>query len=128
MDDYVLFVFGSRDFHVTKETITHHIKKIYDENGLPHEIVHGGARGADRDVSRVGLEMAEGKAIERVFLPDWHRYGRSAGYRRNEVMLKYLIESGKKVIGLGFYSDSKGSTHMGNLLKENGIELIKVDI
>lgn len=94
---------------------------------MPCEIVHGGARGADTEVSSMALKMANGHAIERKFLANWHRYGRSAGYRRNEEMLSYLISSGKKVIALGFYSDSKGSTHMGNLLKENGIELIKVD-
>ena len=44
------------------------------------EVVSGGARGADT----LGEQWAKAHGIPtRVFLPDWNRFGRSAGFRRN---------------------------------------------
>ncbi|HEX8958937.1 MAG TPA: SLOG family protein [Solirubrobacterales bacterium] len=48
-------------------------------------VIEGGARGADRiartEAQRLGLHVATVNAL-------WDHYGRSAGYRRNEAMLR----------------------------------------
>ena len=50
-------------------------------------VAHGGARGADWFVSRACAQVG---AYEVVFQPDWGRFGRSAGHRRNRVMLETI--------------------------------------
>jgi hypothetical protein len=50
------------------------------------EIVSGGARGADSLAARWahvhGVPLKE-------FLPDWKKYGKSAGFRRNREIIEY---------------------------------------
>ena len=50
------------------------------------EIVSGGARGADSLAARWahvhGVPLKE-------FLPDWKKYGKSAGFRRNREIVEY---------------------------------------
>lgn len=49
------------------------------------QVVHGGARGADRMAGSVAHRLGHFVA----WMPaDWERYGRSAGMRRNEQMLE----------------------------------------
>jgi len=77
------------------------------------EIVSGGARGVD--------ELGEGWASAtrrpyKVFLAEWDKFGKSAGYRRNVEMAKYAdaliaIWDGK----------SKGTKHMIDIAKEKGL-------
>ena len=79
-------VAGSRDFSdykLAKQYIDHCISNIQKENEIV--IVSGGARGADS----LGEQYAEenGFNIER-YLPDWDKYGRSAGVRRNKTMVE----------------------------------------
>ena len=50
----------------------------------PAEIIPGAARGADQ----LAGEQAQQRGIPcRAFPAQWNRYGKSAGYRRNEQML-----------------------------------------
>lgn len=51
-------------------------------------IVSGGARGVDSLAEAYAEERGYIKAI---FPADWDRYGKSAGYRRNVQMHKYLV-------------------------------------
>jgi len=50
------------------------------------EVVSGGARGADTE----GEIWAKSRGYPiRQFLPDWNKYGKSAGMRRNFQMAEY---------------------------------------
>jgi hypothetical protein len=50
------------------------------------EIVHGGARGADRIAGKIASEL--GLQVS-VFYADWERHGRAAGFVRNGQMIDY---------------------------------------
>lgn len=77
------------------------------------EIVSGAARGADRLGERWARE--NGVAL-RQFPADWNRYGRSAGYRRNEEMAGYanavLVMPG-----------GHGTDHMARIAADRGLTL-----
>jgi len=48
------------------------------------QIIEGGARGADK----LAREWAESRGVPvRTFKPDWKRFGRGAGPKRNQQML-----------------------------------------
>lgn len=50
------------------------------------EIVSGGAIGVDK----IGERWAKDHNIPiKIFLPDWKKYGRSAGHIRNQLMVDY---------------------------------------
>lgn len=68
------------------------------------EVVCGGARGADE----LGQLWALERSIAVKYFPaDWDRYGKSAGYRRNEQMADYADAL------LAFWDgESRGTKHM----------------
>lgn len=75
-------------------------------------IVSGGAAGVDRTAVRAatthGLEWKE-------YHPDWNRYGKSAGYKRN---VEIITDSD---ICVAFWDGhSKGTQHSINIAKEQG--------
>jgi len=79
------------------------------------EIVSGGAKGADS----LGERYAhENNLPIKQFLPDWDKFKKSAGYRRNEDMAKYADAC------IVFWDGiSKGTEHMINLAKQYNIQL-----
>jgi predicted Rossmann fold nucleotide-binding protein DprA/Smf involved in DNA uptake len=88
------------DYHLVKQAVVRSGMEIT-------EIVSGGAKGVDSQGERYAEEY--GIPVKR-FLPDWSRYGRAAGHRRNQAMAQYaegliLVWDGK----------SRGSA---NMLKE----------
>ncbi len=76
-----LIIAGGRDYRFTP-------KDIEQLNTLKNitEIVSGGAKGADFEGEQWAIE--QGHTI-RLFKPDWKRYGRGAGPRRNHDMAEY---------------------------------------
>lgn len=79
------------------------------------EIVSGGARGADY----LGEVLANKLKIQLTTKPaDWDKYGKSAGYRRNEEMSQYADACLVLYDGI-----SKGSQHMIDLAKEANLKL-----
>jgi protoporphyrinogen oxidase len=79
-------------------------------------VVTGGARGLDAvaelQAARAGLEVE-------VFEADWDRYGRSAGLRRNEAMLRLPDVLG--VFAFRRRGKSKGTDHTVRLAKTMGV-------
>ena len=85
---FYLLVAGSRNFDnydLLEETIDYSLRYRTE----PICIVSGGARGADT--------LAKQYAINRGFSymefpADWNKYGKSAGYIRNEEMHKFIAQ------------------------------------
>lgn len=67
-------VIGSRNFK------DYELMKITLDEVRPQLIISGGARGADTLAEKYAKENGIPTLI---FLADWNRYGKSAGYRRN---------------------------------------------
>lgn len=64
------------------------LEKVIEESGFEiSEVVCGGARGVD-DLGRKWAH--NGNVIPvKMFLAEWDKYGKSAGYRRNVEMAEY---------------------------------------
>lgn len=67
------------------------------------QVVHGGARGADRMAGSVARRLGHFVA----YMPaNWERYGRSAGMRRNEQMLECV----RPELVIAFWDGSSAGT------------------
>src|SRR5690606_34433290 len=118
-----VLVCGSRDFpyehkHVIEATLNG-LLMAHSEPEEPFVVIQGGATGADSmarewAVVRRAVEMIEFKA-------DWEKYGKKAGFVRNELMLK----KGKPDIVWGFthkgLHQSRGTRHMLAIAREAGV-------
>jgi hypothetical protein len=106
-------IVGSRDFQ-GQAVIAKAIVRLADQH--PNlTVVSGGARGADSAGANVAVAL---RIPTIIHLPDWDRYGKSAGFRRNE-----LIVADADML-LAFYADgprSKGTTHSVDLARKKGI-------
>ena len=79
------------------------------------QIVSGTAQGVDT----LGEQVAKRHNIPiKRFPADWDKYGKSAGYRRNEEMADYA--DALLVIWDG---ESKGTKHMIDLAKAKGLKI-----
>jgi len=79
------------------------------------EIVSGTANGADK----LGEKYAKEKGYPiKQFPADWDKFGKSAGYKRNEEMAKYADAL------IAFWDNkSKGTKHMIELAKKYGLKV-----
>lgn len=106
--EFYLLVVGSRtfeDYDLLEERCDFFLSR--HQNDRIH-IVSGGARGADSLAERYAKE----KGYElHVIKAEWDLYGKSAGYRRNEEMHKFI--SSKPMRGCIAFWDgvSKGTAH-----------------
>ena len=50
-------------------------------SSIPRTVISGGAKGADSLGEQFAKEFGYGRTI---FLPQWDKYGKSAGFRRNQ--------------------------------------------
>lgn len=79
-------------------------------NPRPTEIVSGTARGVDK----YGEEFAQISKIPVVRFPaDWDKYGKRAGYLRNEQMAEYADE----LLAL-WDGESRGTKHMIDIMRK----------
>ncbi len=81
----------------------------------PSSIVHGAARGAD---TLAGVYAQKKKLPCQAFPADWKKYGKSAGFRRNEDMLK---RSNPDLV-LAF-PGGNGTTHMVRTARNHGYQV-----
>lgn len=87
------------------------------------EIISGTARGADQ----LGEQFANKYGLKLTKFPaDWDKYGKSAGYIRNEEMAKYATENG--ILFAFWDGKSKGTNHMINLAKKYSLTVIVISI
>ena len=108
-----VLVCGGRDYNDYQK-----VRETLDGFGVS-AIIQGGARGADS----LGGTYANQRGIScRVFKADWDRYGKSAGFRRNQQML----DEGKPDVVVAF-PGGKGTADMVKRAKKAGIKVIEVD-
>lgn len=120
---FYLLVAGSRGFNnypMLKEKLDYLLQNQSDKE---IHIVSGGAKGADT--------LAEWYAKERgyqmhVFPADWNRFGKSAGYRRNEQMHQFISQFPKRGCVCFWDGSSKGTQHNFDLCKTYGTPLRKI--
>lgn len=105
---FKVIVAGSRKLNVSSSFVARKIQAVLrNKDPKEIEIVSGGARGADK----LGEVIAKqsGYAIKQ-FIPEWDKFGKGAGYRRNEEMAKYADAC------IVFWDGtSRGSKHMMDL-------------
>ena len=103
-----LAVVGSRNFN-DYNLMERYLDKIHSVEPITY-IVSGGAKGAD--------SLSEKWAVDNniptlIFKPDWNKYGKRAGFIRNED----IIKSCNKCISF-WDGISKGTKHSINLCKK----------
>ncbi|KKN72637.1 hypothetical protein LCGC14_0408790 [marine sediment metagenome] len=98
---------GDRNW-TDKETIRQYLSELKAAGYT--EIIEGGARGADTIAKEEALKL---HLSTNHFPAQWDKYGRSAGYIRNRVMLDQ-----KPDIVVGFHKDIANSKGTADCLKE----------
>ena len=107
-------IIGSRGFsnyELVKTTLEKYEAKL---------IVSGGAKGADTLGERWALENG---IPTKIFLPDWEKQGKSAGYIRN----KDIIANSDIVIAF-WDGISKGTKHSIDIATNAGKQLIVIRV
>ena len=112
---YHVIIAGGRDFQdydLLEKTVDQFLSNIQDEI----TIFCGKARGADS----LGERYAEshGYAV-RYFPPDWRRYGRAAGPRRNQEMAEEA-----DALAAFWDGSSPGTGHMIQSASHRGLRLL----
>ncbi len=106
-----LAIVGSRDFDDYE-----FLKKMIQYHPCT-KIISGGARGADTLAKRYAVE--HGIPL-REFIPDWDTFGKSAGFRRNEQIVKACDELVVLWDGI-----SRGTKHSLELAQDAGKPVYK---
>lgn len=99
-----VLVVGSRtflDYDLLKATLDNILSNVTDI-----EIISGGANGADTLAEKYAKEKAY---VLKIFPADWNKYGKSAGYKRNEQMHEYISHSEEKICIAFWDGKSKGT-------------------
>lgn len=110
-------IVGSRGFNDYKK-----LKSVLDKfhkDNLIDLVVSGGARGADYFGERWAINN---KIPIRIFKPEWDKYGKSAGYRRN---VDIVTESD---FVIAFWDGkSKGTAHSIDIAKQQNKECLIIE-
>lgn len=114
MTTYKVIIAGGRTFN-DYELMCDKLDKILSNITLPITVVSGTAGGADK----MGERYAKDRGYNVLRMPaDWKRYGKSAGYRRNEEMAR--VANGAVCFWDG---DSRGTKHMIDLSVKYSLNL-----
>lgn len=110
-DSIAILVCGGRDY-ADRDFLFQYLDELRAEKPI-RQLIHGAARGADR----LAAQWAKSRGVPtRAFPADWNRYGKSAGYRRNEQMLR----DGKPDLVIGF-PGGKGTAMMLDIARKAGV-------
>nr|WP_232337682.1 DUF2493 domain-containing protein [Deinococcus arboris] len=85
-----LIIAGSRDLY-RPDLVSLAVQDWLLEHRPVSEVISGGAKGTD--ATGEAWAAAGGYPVRR-FPADWHRYGRTAGLRRNRQMAEYAAQHG----------------------------------
>lgn len=108
-----IIIAGGRDFSDEEFLFNECDKLINKENNI--EIVSGGANGADK----IGEKFAKIRNLPvKRFIPNWNKFGKSAGFRRNVDMAEYADSL------IAFWDGkSKGTKHMIETAKSKSLQV-----
>ena len=108
-----VIIAGSRGFNDYEKLCT--VCNFTLSNQSEIEIVSGTARGADK----LGEKYAKEKGYSiKKFPPNWDKFGKSAGYKRNAQMAEYADAL------IAFWDGkSKGTKHMIDLASKNKLKI-----
>ena len=84
----------------------------------PSVVIHGAARGADQ---LAGAWAKERQVSCKTYPAQWDRYGKSAGFRRNEQMLS----EGNPDLIIAF-PGGNGTAHMMRIARQRGYEVTEI--
>lgn len=82
-------------------------------------VVSGGARGVDQAAERAARQHGLQTLIIR---PDWDKYGKSAGFRRNHT----IVEQADELVAF-WDGKSKGAKHSIDLARKKGIPVLVIN-
>lgn len=115
-----VIIAGTRDFNdyaFLKKNLDYFLQGI-NPNNEEIEIVSGNARGADKLGERYAKEH---NLPVKLFPANWDKYGKRAGYLRNQEMANYAD------VLIAFWDEkSKGTKHMIDIAKKQGLTVIVV--
>ena len=119
-DEIRIIVAGSRTFQDFSLLCRELDALLSQYPGLRPVIVSGGARGADS----LGIEYASLAGCESVVFPaKWDLYGKSAGFIRNQEMLRYACSRHALPFLVAFWDgESKGTSHMIRIAAKEGVQ------
>lgn len=116
-----IIIAGGRDFkdyELLKEKVDYYLSNAV-QNNYKIIIVSGTAKGADK----LGEKYAKERGYEIAYFPaDWS-LGKRAGYLRNEQMALYAKEHNMGALICFWDGQSKGSKHMIDLAKRQGLHI-----
>jgi len=108
-----VIIAGGRDFNDPQGLLKafHQFMEGHDNGEIV--IVSGGARGADAIGEWIGKQYGITTVVMRA---QWDKFGKSAGYRRNEQMAQY----GTHLLA-AWDGQSKGTKHMIDISRKAGL-------
>lgn len=109
----IVIITGSRGWS-DKEIIAEALKR-YNISG--NTLFVGDARGADT----IAKNLWKDKSSIRIFVPDWSKYGRAAGPKRNIRMIDEALSTDEKIILLAFNLGTPGTTQTINYAKSKDV-------
>lgn len=109
-------VCGGRDFN-DRERVKQALDKFHREYGIA-VVIHGAARGADS----LAADWALGNHIPTEAYPaQWDKYGKRAGYLRNQQML----DKGKPHVVIAF-PGGRGTDMMCKIAEDVGVTVYRI--
>jgi len=112
-----VLVCGGRDYS-DEATLNSTLSELHRDIGF-HTLVHGDASGADR---LAGLwANANGKVKVETYPANWSKHGKSAGPKRNALMLSSDIDL---VVA---FSGGRGTSDMIRKAKAAGVQVLEIE-
>lgn len=118
---FFCLVVGSRTFN-DYELMKQKLDKLL-QNQKKVVIVSGGARGADT----LAIQYAKERGYSvKVFPAQWEKYGKRAGYVRNEQMHEYISKVERRGVVAFWDGQSHGTEHNFSMCKKYGNPIRKI--
>ncbi len=119
MGEKAVLVFGSRHWGNARP-IRAALYRIVEVWEPPITVINGGAHGADRLAAEIATDL---RMDVKTFMAHWEEFGPSAGPRRNQEMLEYLLRFDERR-GVGFRAGgvSRGTDDMARRLAAANVE------
>ena len=113
-----LLIAGSRNY-TDRDTFNRVTEEYIDSEDAFTVIVAGGAAGADELAKDYALEYG----LQYIEFPaDWEKYGRAAGPKRNDEMVKFIKEKNGRALYF-WDGESKGTKQCIESARKNGIDV-----